>query len=800
LTPREKHDCTFKLKPGINFNYLGHFAREKDNDTLFNISGTNIGGNVNPGMKWEYAIDISGMLLEGKLHFSFLYNKYEYDKNHMEILAKGFQSHLLAIIRHCSDRKKPTATPYDLGCRISLEELERITGNIGKDVEIRYIYPLSPMQSGMLYHWLKNQRDHAYFEQVVLRIRGTIDRLCLQDSVNRLVERHDILKTLFFYEGLEEPLQIVLKERNLALYYEDISHLPVAESKIYLEEFVEKDKQRGFDLTVDMLMRFSLFKTGPGSYRLVWSFHHIIMDGWCLGIIYRELMQIHEALKERKPLNLETVIPYKNYIQWLSKQDKAKGLNYWRRYLEGFEQRTVLPRIPLGTLSKDDEYKPGELTLELDNQSISALNRVSGGYGVTMNTVFQALWGILLQTYNNNDDVVFGSVVSGRPPEIERIEDMVGLFINTVPARITGLPGERFFQLLKRVQEEAVSSRAYEYLPLADIQSQSPLKGNLIDHIWVFENYPFHEIAANAGIKKEHGQGTLLGFAVEDAESFQQTNYDFNVLVVPRDSERLVVTFSYNARVYETETVNRIGRHFKEILNRVVDNPGIVTREIEILTENERQQILFEFNQPVEFHLENKTIHGLFEEQAARTPDNTAVVAPLPVKYRTYMTYRTYISYRELNKQSNRTAGLLGEKGIQPDTIVAIMVDRSIEMIIGLLGILKAGGAYMPIDPTYPQERIDYMLKDSSAKIFLTGQEIAGFSSPQALSLSEGRSFTNDQLAYVIYTSGTTGRPKGVMIDHWNVVRLMYGPCFILFVLIFRYGKCMELSCMAGNW
>jgi non-ribosomal peptide synthase protein (TIGR01720 family) len=210
LTPREKHEYAFKLKPEISFNYLGHVMQDNDG-AFFKLSGINTGGSVHPEMQREHAVDIVGMLSEGKIHFSFLYNKYEYDKDHMETLAKGFQSHLLAIIRHCSARKKPTATPYDLGCRISLEELEQITGfaaaNIDKDVEIQYIYPLSPMQSGMLYHWLKDQRDHAYFEQVVLKIDGEIHGQQLENSVNRLVERHDILRTLFFHEGLEHPTQ-----------------------------------------------------------------------------------------------------------------------------------------------------------------------------------------------------------------------------------------------------------------------------------------------------------------------------------------------------------------------------------------------------------------------------------------------------------------------------------------------------------------------------------------------------------------------------------------------------------------
>jgi amino acid adenylation domain-containing protein/non-ribosomal peptide synthase protein (TIGR01720 family) len=531
LTPREKHECTFKLKPGISFNYLGHFMQDNDG-AFFKLSGINTGGSVHPGMHRKHAVDIVGMLSEGKIRFSFLYNKYEYDKDHMENLAKDFHSHLSAIIRHCSARRKPMATPYDLGSGISLEELEQITGfaaaNIDKDVEIQHIHPLSPMQSGMLYHWLKDQRDHAYFEQVVLKIDGEIHGQQLENSVNRLVERHDILRTLFFYDGLEHPLQIVLKERKPVLYYEDISHLSEAEGKLHLEKFKEKDKERGFDLTVDRLMRFSLFRTGPGLYRLVWSFHHIIMDGWCMGILFKELLEVYRRLIDGKPVQMEPAPSYGSYLEWLDRQDKAPALNYWRTYLSGYEQQASLPGVIKGAVEDNrGTYKTGNHCFVMDEDLMNALNKVAAEKGVTLHTIFQTAWGILLQRFNNTEDMVFGSVVSGRPPDLENVEQIVGLFINTLPVRIR-LKGEQsFLQLALRVQKESVLSQSFQHVPLVEVQALTPLSRGLINHIMVYENYPLHEELSRMGVQHD------CGFSVTDVEVFEQTNYDFNIALAP---------------------------------------------------------------------------------------------------------------------------------------------------------------------------------------------------------------------------------------------------------------------------
>ncbi|NIM15274.1 MAG: amino acid adenylation domain-containing protein, partial [Candidatus Aminicenantes bacterium] len=361
------------------------------------------------------------------------------------------------------------------------------------------------------------------------------------------------------------------------------------------------------------------------------------------------------------------------------------------------------------------------------------------------------------QKYNNCGDVVFGNVVSGRPPGIEGIERMVGLFINTVPVRIKGKENITVSRLVKEIHEESLVLRNYEYLSLAEIQANTCLGGELLDHIMVFENYPIETEIINASLEQE------LGFSVEKMEVREQTNYDFVLLLAP--GKCLLVKFIFNSLTFDIEFVKCIERHFKEVIGQVVKNPGIDIKEIRILPEDEKRRILEEFNDTsVEFP-DDKTIHDLFLEQMEKTPGNIALVFE-----------DQQISYGELNRKANQLAHLLKEKGVLADDIVGIMVERSVEMIVGILAILRAGGAYLPIDPEYPEERKQYMLADSDARILLTN-------------LSEGHHFHHSSnqfsthhsgnLAYVIYTSGTTGQPKGTLVTHCNVNRVVKNTNYI---------------------
>lgn len=637
------------------------------------------------------------------------------------------------------------------------------------------IYYLSPMQLGMLYHVLRGDRPESYFEQMNFTLRGNVDTAQLEESFRMLVQRHSILRTVFVYEKVSRPLQVVLKKRDTAVEQMDLSDLPEEQQEARIQALQEEDRRRGFDLSKDMLMRMILVKMSEDRYRLIWSHHHILMDGWCLGIIMNELFGFYRSLITKEPLQLGPTAPYSRYIKWLEAQDREQAAAYWEAYLTGYEQQAVVPRRAVLPAAEKGTFRKGELLHTVDRTVSAALTELARSCQATVNHVFQALLGLLLQRYNRVQDVVFGSVVSGRHAEIEGVEQMIGLFINTVPVRVQSGRQDTFIQLLNRVKDHDMSGQAYDYMSLAQIQDKTELKQQLFEVLYAFQNYP---VARD----RSGNESTGLGFAVEEVESHEQTNYDFSVIVSP--GEEMLVKLSYNAALYDESFLHRLIGHFIRLAEQAAACPEQPLGEWDTVTEPEKQCLLEQFNAVPADYPRHRTIAGLFEEQAALRPEQIALVQGAE-----------RLSYRQLNEQANRLAHYLQARGVGRESIVAVMAERSAELIVCLLAILKAGGAYLPIDAAYPEERIAYMLEDSKAKLLLqlSGDAAAGLrygveaipfapahwaNEPAANPLREESS---TDLAYVIYTSGSTGRPKGVMVEHLGVVRLVKNTNYIDF-------------------
>ena len=633
---------------------------------------------------------------------------------------------------------------------------------MGQELKVEKIYPLSPMQEGMLFHYLVGESKEAYFEQVTYEITGELDLKCFEKSFNILINRHEVFRTVFIYEGLAKPQQVVLRERQTNIDFIDIAYMSEYEKKEYIEAFKNEDKQKGFNLSKDIMIRISIIRTGEYHYTVIWSHHHIIMDGWCLGIVTREFFEVYNSLKNDIPLNLEKTHPYQDFIKWVGAQNKQDADKYWQSYLIGFEQQTGLP---LDKKNKENEkYELQEEIFSIDDYMFGRLKTIARGNGVTLNTVVQAIWGLLLCKYNNVEDVVFGSVVSGRPSEISDVERMVGLFINTIPVRIKYENKSSLSRVMKEIQQNALKSERYSYYPLAEIQAKSSAKSGLISHIMVFENYPLEVEARNAADSFD------TGFSIDKVQNFEQTNYNFNILVIP--GNELTIMFKYNSNVYSRTIVNMIRGHFEKLINQVAENNNITVNDMDIMTNEEKYIILNNFVGPSAEYPSSKTINVLFEEQAGKTPDNTAVIFG-----------DKHLTYRELNVKANRLAGVLREKGARSDSIIAIMAERSLGMMVGIMGILKSGAAYLPISPDYPEERIKYMLEDSGAGILLTQESFKNIKwfngdvlilEDEQLYKGNASNLSNvnnpDDLAYIIYTSGSTGKPKGVMIEHRSIV------------------------------
>ncbi|WP_342551889.1 non-ribosomal peptide synthase/polyketide synthase [Paenibacillus sp. FSL R7-0652] len=624
---------------------------------------------------------------------------------------------------------------------------------------IKDIYQLTPLQEGMLYHRILEEKSDAYFVQMTLEVRGSLDIFRFQECFNTVIQKHDVLRTVFLYDTVKVPIQVVYDKIQNQILHEDIMHLSEEDQLRKIEFLKSNDREIGFSLNEGPLIRMSIIKLTEEYHVVVISFHHIIMDGWSLGIVIQEMMRIYfNDISTSQVINPPT--SYSSYIKWLNKQDTEMALDYWSKMLGDYDHRIRIMDRQLDEVSEEHDYKSKNFTL--DTLLTKKLVEFSVNNQVTVNTIIQVIWGILLQRYNNVTDVVYGSVISGRPAEILGIESMVGLFINTIPVRIRDAESLSFNEYVKNVQLEAFSSEKFSYVPLYKIQTNTKLKNKLFNHIVVFENYPINK--GIASISEE--------IDIQVTEFSEHNNYNLSVIIHQEDT--LNFKFTYNSKVISENDIVTICKHLKETILTVLKDPTIKLSDINIVPNEEKAQIAG-FNATEAAYPKEKTIHQLFEEQVERTPENIAVV------------YKgEELTYRELNERANQLARNLRARGVGPESIVGLMVERSLEMIVGIMGVLKAGGAYLPLDPTYPQERITYMLEDSGTALILTqrhvadrvafqgdmlyledqkiysgpGDDLAGVSSPQ-------------NLAYVIYTSGTTGRPKGVLTTHRNVVRLL---------------------------
>ncbi|MGG1696739.1 non-ribosomal peptide synthetase [Bacillus zhangzhouensis] len=627
--------------------------------------------------------------------------------------------------------------------------------------QVQDMYYLSPMQEGMLFHTLHHQEKGFYVEQMDMNVKGTLRHDLLEKSMNIIVERYDIFRTVFLHEKVKRPVQVVLKKRPFTLDVVDMQDLSEDEQLVRIEAFKQKDQLRGFDLSKDSLMRASVFKTGPASYRWIWSYHHILLDGWCFGLVVQELFAIYHALLHDLPYKLEPVKPYKEYIQWLEKQDKQASLQYWQQSLAGFDGQSTFKEQRKQT----NEHELGEIEWSMSQKETTALSELALQQNATLSSALQSVWSILLSRYQRSNDVLFGTVVSGRPADLAGVDRMVGLFINVIPRRIQLTDQMTFRSLLSDTQQQSLAAEPHQYIPIYDIQAKAGQQ-QLIDHIVVFENVP---------AAKKDEQEALLGFTVEEMNVYEKSNYDLNLLASP--GEQLQLKLAFNQRAFDPAFVHRLKEQLIVLIKEAIKHPDQSVHTLTIVTKQEKQLILEEWNAP-ELEHDQLYLSKWFEHNVRKQPNAVAL-----------STGEHTMTYAELNEQANRLARHLQKYGVAHQTVIAILADRTSELIVSLLAVLKAGATYVPIDPDYPESRIQYMLKDSRAThllihstfisqaktlafdgtyLFADDQEISLMSSENLL-LEAGLHDT----AYIMYTSGTTGQPKGIMTTHSNIARVV---------------------------
>ncbi|MCP1131784.1 amino acid adenylation domain-containing protein [Paenibacillus polysaccharolyticus] len=770
---KSEDSLVWGAEPEINFNYLGQFDDDVNQDEI-GISAYSSGSPTSDRQARSFVLDINGMVLDGALSLDLSYSRKQYRKETMEFFAQGLEQSLRELIAHCVGKEHTELTPSDVQFKgLTITALEQIAQRSGHLGEIQNIYSLTPMQKGMWFHSALDQQTAAYFEQTRFTMRGALNVQLFEKSWMELAKRHLVLRANFVKGPTGEPLQIVYRDKPVGFEYEELLHLKMDEKQkqAYLDKKAEDDKLRGFDMEHDALVRFTILRTEEQSYHVLWSFQHILMDGWCLSQLTQELFEVYSALISGEQPVVDKRADYGTYIEWLEKQDDKAASDYWTAFLAGYEGQTVLPGQKES--APHNRFKADHVTALLGKDLSERMDQVAKQHLVTVNTLLQATWGVMLQKYNGTHDAVFGSVVAGRPVEIPGVESMIGLFINTVPVRVTSEADTVFANLMVKLQERALESGSYDYYPLYEIQALSLQKQNLINHIIAFENYPVDEQMEQAG-DQNHGELTIA-----DVQMEEQTNYNFNVTVSP--GAEIEIRFDFNAEVFHKDSIERLKGHLVHLLEQVTANPKIAVGELELVTEAEKTDLLERFNDTTTAFPRDKTLIQLFQEQAGRIPDATAVTLN-----------GHEMTYRALNERVNRLARTLRSHGITRGRLVAIMAERSIEMVVGMLAAHKAGAGYVPIDPEYPEERIRFLIEDSGARVMLTQSHLRErladsdsvillddefFYHEDSTDLHPGTEATD--LACIIYTSGTTGKPKGNLVSHRNIVRIVRNTNYI---------------------
>lgn len=623
-------------------------------------------------------------------------------------------------------------------------------------------YPLSPMQQGMLFHSLYEQQSGVYSEQIICSLHENLNVAALMQSWQRVVERHSVLRTSFRWSDSNQLVQSVYTEVKLPLEQQDWRGLSEKEHSNRLQAYLQSDRQCGFDFKSAPLMRLALFRLTEADYKLIWTFHHALLDGRSFLIVLKEVFALYEAFCQNRDCQLEKPRPYRDYIDWLE-QKTSFHEEFWRRSLHGFAAPT---QVSVATKSEQQTTSYGTQEVLLSAATTEALQSLAQEHQLTLNTLVQGAWAMLLSRYSGEDDVVFGATRACRHTELKDMESMVGLFINTLPVRVHVEPDSSLLPWLKELRTQWIALRDYEHTPLVKVQewSEVPRGTPLFESIVMFENYDL-----NAALRSQGGNWEL-----RECKLLEQINYPLNLVAYA--GPELLLKINYDCRRFDYSAIARMLGHLETLLIGIAANPFQRLCDLPLLTAAERHQLLVEWNNTQSDYPKHACIHQLFEAQVARNPDAVAVVFE-----------DQQLTYGQLNSRANCLAHYLRTLGIGPEVLVGICVERSLEMVVGLLGILKAGGAYLPLDPAYPPERLAFMLSDAQVMVVLTQvmvveslpertrvvcldtdwEAIAQHSAQNPVS-----TVSADNLAYVIYTSGSTGKPKGVLVNHHNIVRL----------------------------
>ncbi|GLU36611.1 amino acid adenylation domain-containing protein [Pseudomonas sp. NBRC 100443] len=739
-------------QPRITFNYLGQFDRQFDESALLVPAAESAGQAQDPRAPLANWLSIEGQVYGGELNLSWAFSQEMFAEASVQRLVDDYARELQALIDHCRDPRHAGATPSDfLLAGLGQAQLDALPLDLAS---VQDLYPLSPMQQGMLFHSLYAREEGDYVNQLRVDVEG-LDVERFRDAWQAVVARHEVLRAGFL-GTLERPLQWVRRQLQVPFAVLDLrgrDDLPAELQRLALAE-----RRRGFDLADEPLLRLTLVRTGERSHHLIHTHHHILLDGWSNSRLLGEVLQHYAGQAPAAPAGT-----FRDYIGWLQRRDLQAEESFWKEQLAELESPTRL----LLSLPAADAAQAGHglLRRDLERPASERLRAFAQRQKVTVNTLVQAAWLLLLRRYTGQDTVCFGATVAGRPTELAGIEEQVGLFINTQPVVGSPQAEQTVAEWVAQVQARSLALRDFEHTPLYEVQSWAGRGGEaLFDSLLVFENYPVAEALQ---------QGAPAGLRFGEVDNREQTNYPLTLGV--HLGATLALHFNHDARVLPASVVARLAEHFVNLLVALCENPQARLAELEMLGEVERAQILQRWDHTADHYPSDRYIHQLVADRAAETPDAVAVIfADQP------------LTYGELDTRANRLAHRLIELGVGPEVRVAIAMRRSAETMVAFLAVLKAGGAYVPLDVAYPRERLLYMMQDCAAALVLTQSDLKSqLPLPEGLpTLAVDRAeewqsrpatapsvaLHGDNLAYVIYTSGSTGLPKGVAVSHGPLV------------------------------
>lgn len=809
-------------KPHISFNYLGQLSSSR-NDGVLHLDENYQGQDSSPNNSLSHPLNFSAAFKENCFEFQLLFDESYLDIVQVDSLQKEFLKALSQILEHCADSRHFGFTPSDLPYfSVEQSQIDKVCDvyreSTGMDgVPLRSIYPLSPMQEGMLFHSRLDNASGMYCEQVSVMFSGDMQIAAMQQAWNEVIISHDILRTSFVWEDLPKPLQLVRASADIEIQVLDWRQGKDLDTR--LKQFLTEDRSKGFDFSKAPLMRLHYihWPSGAGKSlgRFIWTYHHILLDGWSMPILMKEVFSRYNAglgkdLPERKGFN--TLKPqlgrYEHYVEWLYRHHQKEQTSldlvstdenkvptedqqFWRSYLAGFEEPNTLglgrrnEEIEQGLVSAEQDLRYQELACQLSEEETQALQSLAAVNHVTLNTVMQGAWALLLNRYSGDQDIVYGITVSGRPADLTGVESIIGLFINTIPFRVQVNAEQKLDNWLKSILKNQVQLRQFETSSLVDIQAQSQIDGSraLFDSILVFENYPLDETLSQAP----------QGLALEELQVYEQTNFPLSLIILP--SKTLDIRILYDTHAFTQTSIDRILQHLKTILLAFVsveDKYQTELQDISYLSQQERSTIIQEWNDTKTDYPRNSYLHEIVAQQSQ---NRTAII------------YRNgdcdvELSFGEIESKATNLATFMQCKyEIQSGDRIVICLNRSPDLIVSILAILKLGACYVPLDPGYPEERQRYMLEDTQTRLIISDNENAALvrhlcsnkafresiefidvdekkdeisSVSDSSEMALARPLQNeDGPAAILYTSGSTGQPKGVCLTHRGLSRMV---------------------------